>query len=168
MKKIILPIFIVLILFLSGCFENENNEQNDNNNNVSQSISAKEYQLDRVEEEKDDGTIVVNFISYNEGDVITLQDEIDGISYNSDLDVTTISFKAENDSSDVSFIFEGDITDNFRPQNLVRISGELKHVTFTFDDANYDYEIFVDEWDEDFIQNNGYFKPLPLSYITKV
>ena len=187
-KKAIIGMFfaiiVVIALFLSYNYniidlnilnqDTDDEIDNDNlpNTNDIMGLSAYEYSIDK-QITQDNNSLKIMFKSYDDGDSITIVDTIGNIEYSSEKDVTYIIFiyNSEINESiilDSLFIFKGDLTNKLAVGDDVKISVTVKHVTFEYEDVNYDLEIFNEEWDENYFNNNGNIKPLPSSAIQKI
>ena len=167
MKKSVLflgVICFVLTIFLCGCAENQDNN----------TISHKTYTwtarqlIDDIPQDLDlslDYKLLYN--SLKDGDTLIIQDTISNISYNFDVNTTTITFEwiegEEKNSYDI--IFEGNLTKLYQKNTNVNIQLTIKYVNFSYESLIFELEIFKEQWIsfDEFIENG--LKPLPSSCI---
>ncbi len=160
MKKTILlicAVFLALVMLISGC-----------NSGKTFTITAKELNED-VKWVNNNTTFSMLYTSYQDGDTLIIKDTISNVTYDQNFNATGISFIWSSGTRGVAF--QGNITDKYKEGDEVEITVHLKHVTFFYNDINYDMEIFAEEWESQdyFIKNfNIYpFKFLPTSCIEK-
>lgn len=167
--------FVFVIVLFCGCFE-ENNSSNDNDDEENFIVfSAQQYYKDKTIEIKEDGTVVIDFQLLQNNDKIVIKDIINDIGYIESQGNTFIKFQFQdllegdnNQQIDVIFIFKDNITNVFEVGDEVEISVTIEHVEFTFNNTEYDIEVFEEEWDQEYFEVNGDFKPLTLDCIKKV
>lgn len=175
-----------LMLFFSGCTEeddgvtNENNDGSTTGNTIT--MTAKELQNDMNLDSDWTTYFKMLYDSLKEGDTLILQDTISQIFFNSDENVTKISFNITSEDEAgytlINYYFEGNITDSYQIDDEVKITVTIKHVEFTYESAtgtmNYELELFDEQWEsEEYFTTNlasiyGGFKPLTESYIEKI
>ena len=92
--------------------------------------------------------LTIGFSSLNEGDILIMQDIISETEYNSEVDATNIvfSFVSGDGTGYQRFWFEGDITNTYAVEDEVKITVNIKHVSFSIEPMNYDLEIFAEQW----------------------
>ena len=113
--------------------------------------------------------------SLNDGDLIIIKDVIDIIFHDQKMDATLVSFEwTENGTSNLlEFMFKGDLTPIFSLGDEVKISVTIKYVNFTYNELNYEMEIYNEQWvSEDFFKTDletggDGFRPLPQNIIKK-
>jgi len=116
---------------------------------------------------------VLNYESLQDGNKVIIIDKIDYIQYMDHLDATNIEFKVNTTASagghisSITFDFTDDITDNYKINDLVKITFTIKHVTFSYNNWTYDCEVYLDGWDQDEYIKNNFFQILPKSCITR-
>lgn len=129
---------------------------NDGESDNTYVMSAKEHYEDRA--------VVVYFsnvkIFYNtpnEGDIIIIKDSISNLIYDKISNITTISFVLDETGSlgTLYFLFEGDITNQYSAGDQVDITVTIKRVSFSYENVNYDLEIYTESWKgEEFFKEN--------------
>jgi len=181
MKKAIAIMCILcmgLVLFVSGCTEEDNTGTNNNNGGTTGNtvtMTAKEVNDDMAMDS--DWSTYVKFLynSLEDGDTLIIHDTIDEISYSSDTDRTTVTFDTSEGgdmSSSLNYPFEGDITSSYQTGDEVKITGTIKYIEETYEQGgasmDYELELFEEMWTniDDYVANQG--GALPSSSITKV
>ncbi len=92
-------------------------------------LSFYEFQSDyRQTRDNDTDTLMVYLASYDEGDTVTIRDQLQNLSYNSSRDITVLQFSSYTRSA---LTVEGDITDEYQPGDTVTVTSEVSNVTFT-------------------------------------
>jgi len=177
MKRAIAILCIVclgLVLFISGCTQQNNKGNEGSTTGKTLTMTAKELFNDTDLNISVNG-FTMNFKSLEDGDTLILQDAITNISYNSTTNTTTVEFEWTNGiaTNTLKPVFEGNITDSYKVGDQVKITEKIKKVTFTYQTAAFDMELFADQWESQdyFISNAGSslggLKPLPQSSIVK-
>ena len=178
MKKgilIIVTICLMLVLFISGCTEQDNSGTDNNNGGTTgntYTMTARELNEDMTMSLGDPVTIAYD--SLEDGDTVIIHDTIASVYYNSETDRTTVTFSwtDEEMTTALNLPFEGDISASYQSGDEVKITVTIKHVTFsyTFEEVtlNYDIEIFEEQWTtkEEYIDSQG--GALPATSIEKV
>ena len=178
MKKILIfcVIFVGLVLFFSGCTEQDNSGTNggtDTGKTVT--MTAVEANNDMNFESDWQTYVKIFYNSVNDGDTLIIHDTIDDILYDPDMDRTKISFdtsEEENTSSSLNYPFQGDLTNTYSIGDTVKITDKIKYVKFTDDSTGttitYEIELFEKTWTnkEEYIASEG--GALPATCITKV
>ena len=175
MKKTI-TIFAILciglVIFLSGCNEQENGGTTTGN---TVTMTAEELNDDMNIETDWTTYMKILYDSLENGDTLIIEDTIDNISYEPIIDRTVIIFdisEGEGMTSSLNYPFEGDISDIYQIGDQVKITATIKHVEFTFEEdgasMDYELEIFDEMWttQEEYIASGG--GTLPSSCITKL
>jgi len=175
---ILLFLFLLLSIFIIGCFEKDKNKEDNNEitfdgdtyiwsiNDFMQdhylegNITAWEYYRTGIK---------MGFKTLKENDTLIIKDKIpENISYNSINQFTDIPFSLvikDDDSGIVkrihSILIKGDITKDFIPGTNFKITVHIKHINVTAenfmgtgDSINLDFELFYEECDKD----EDYFK----------
>ena len=117
--------------------------------------------------------------SSNAGDTIIIQDTISSLSYDAISKTTTLSFEWVDSGSikALYLLFEGDITNQYIAGDRVNITVTLKRVTFSYEDVNYDLEVYAESWvSEEYFKENVIsateiaqaYKPLSSNLIEKL
>ena len=174
-------ISLTLIVFTSGCFENENKKTNINTTNGSTgktvTMNAREFENESIEDYNyDTNDFVFKLKSVDDGDTIIIHDNISEIIYNSDDDTTTVTFLWVNNSGWINssdFTFYGNITGLYQADDEIKITLKIKHINLTFEyngiNVHYDFELPEEKWPgEDTFKANLKINPLPQSSIEKV
>jgi len=171
MKKqiIILVITTLLILSLSGCFEQK---KDSNGSKITSDVkvytwSIKEFMEDYYGEGNITawtyyGTgITMLFDTLEDGDTLIIKDKIpEDIMYNSDSDVTEIPFSLVDDNGNITTTnyiqINGDITDEFLPGTNFTMTVHIKHINVTAENfmgsgesIKLDLELFREQCDKD-------------------
>ena len=119
----------------------------------------------------------VDYKSLNEGDTLIFTGKIYNVTYTSFMyNATIIYFDVENytkmgvNSSEIAFLFEGNITDEYKIGDDVRITLTVKHFVYTNETsgASIDMEVFEEGWDQDKFIMSFFTQVLPESCIEKV
>ena len=171
-KKLILLLLITvaIILFLVGYMLISDNKTKQTDTFT---LSAQQFS-ELIEIYYNDTTkkAVLNYESLQDGNKVIIIDTIDYIQYMEHLDATNIEFKVNTSASagghisSVTFDFAGDITENCKINDKVKITFTIKHVTFSYNNWTYDCEVYLDGWDQDKYIENNFFQILPQSCIT--
>ena len=174
MKKLVVSIimlFIFLLIFFSGCLNPGGND--DEKNAII--MTAREHNEDITIDTHTNNSFSKLYTSLNDGDLLIIKDIIDIISYDSKMDATLVLFEwiEEGKSMFLEIIFEGDLTPIFSLGDEVEISVTIKYVNFTYNELNYEMEIYNEQWvSEDFFKTDletggDGFRPLPQNIIKK-
>ena len=182
MKKtiaIICVLCIGLVLFVSGCTEQDNSGNNNNGGTTTTgntyTMTAKEVINDMTMDSDWSTYVKILYTTLEDGDTLIIHDTINEISYNSGTDRTTVTFDASEGggtSSSLNYPFEGDITGSYQVGDEVKITVTIKHVQETYEQGgssmDYEIEIFEETWTnmEDYVATQG--GALPSTCITKV
>lgn len=169
-EKLVVVLICGVMLFTCGCIQ-----QNDSNTGNTVIMTAKEHSDDKFTDTDWITYITIFYNSLEDGDSLIIRDIISNISYDSDTDTTTVTFEwTENGvTSSLTPVFAGDLTGSFQPGDEANISVKIKHVTFSYEDMNYDLEIYEEQWEsQDYFISNvgsalGGLKPLPQRSIAK-
>lgn len=175
MKKGILIVSIIcltLVLFISGCTEQDNSETTGN----TVTMTAKEHSDDMSMDSDWSTYITIAYDSLEDGDTLIIQDTISSISYDSDTDATIVTFEWTDGDATGSLnpVFEGDITGTYQTGNEVKITVTIKQVTFSNQGMSYDIGLYEEQWEsQDYFISNaasafGGLKPLPQSCISAI
>lgn len=177
---IILLIILIGIFLISGCAENNN--ENNTNELYTKTVymDAQELVDDFIFTTKISGgkmQWIYNYKTLNEGDTLILTDQICNITYQSFMyNATIIHFDVENyskmgvNASEVSFFFEGNLIDEYFIGDTVTIIVTIKHIIYTNETngMSLDMEVFEENWDEDNFIQNFFSQILPRSCISKI
>jgi len=179
MKKAIAIISIIcigLVLFVSGCTEQDNSGTNGGTTTGNTyTMTAKEVNADMTMDSDWSTYIKILYTTLEDGDTLIIQDTIDEIPYDATTDRTTITFDTSEGgdmSSSLNYPFEGDITATYAAGDTVKITATIKHVQETYEQGgssmDYEIEIFEETWTnmEDYVATQG--GALPSTCITKV
>jgi hypothetical protein len=140
-------------------------------------MNIKEYIDDQVEDF--DWSTYYNRLqkTLDDGDTLNIQDNISVIRYISEDDTTNITFCHQEGYTSYcdSFYFEGNITNQYKEGDEIRITVHIKHVTFSGTSYNYYLEIFEEQWEsvsyfnshvDHFTDYQNGLKPMSPSIIT--
>lgn len=176
MKKntlfLILAIIIIIIILVIG-YLYILDEETTNQKEQALTFSAQQFS-EEIEISYND-TIkkaVLNYESLQDGNKVIIIDIIDYIQYMDNLDATNIEFNVNTSASagghisSVTFDFAGDITENYKINDKVKITFTIKHVIFSYNNWTYDCEVYLDGWDQDKYIKNNFYQILPQSCIT--
>jgi len=181
MKKAIAIICIIcigLVLFVSGCTEQDNSGTNNNGGTTTgntYTMTAKEVNADMTMDSDWSTYIKILYTTLEDGDTLIIQDTIDEISYDATTDRTTITFDTSEGgdmTSSLNYPFEGDLTATYTAGDTVKITATIKHVQETYEQGgnsmDYELEIFAETWTnmDDYVATQG--GALPSTSITKV
>ena len=117
--------------------------------------------------------------SLEDGDTLNIQDTVSLIKYWFEDDKTSITFTWQEgyNATSISFYFEGNITNEFNVDDEVKITVNIKHVTFSAIGYDWDMDLFEEQWvSEEYFSShvdhwtnfeNG-LKPMSQSVIEKI
>ena len=179
MKKQMLVLSIVILMLvtlISGCTENDTNDNTGSSTPKTYTWTAKEFQND-LDWDTDWVTYIkMDYNTLEEGDTLIIQDTISEVSYDLTSDRTTITFAWVEGTGNLSLNlpFEGDLSGTYQTGDEVKITGTMKHVEFTYTNEtlglsmDYEVELFEEQWttQEEFITLGG--GSLPATSIEKV
>jgi hypothetical protein len=177
MKKLIVSIItliISLLIFFSGCLNLGGNDDEKNPQNAV-IMTAREHNEDITIKTHTNNSYSKLYNTLNDGDLLIIKDIIDIISYDNKMDATLVLFEWREDgnSSFLEIIFDGDLTPICSLGDEVEISVTIKYVNFTYEELNYEMEIYNEQWvSEEFFKTDlevgrDGFKPLPQNIIKK-
>jgi len=164
-------IILMLLLFTCGCTQQDDSE----NGGKTVTMTARELQND-VSSDTDWSTYyTMLYTSLDDGDSLIIQDTVSNISYNLDTDTTTLTFEwiEDGENNSLALYFEGDITITYQPGDKVKISVKIEYVKFSYEDFNFELEIYEEQWvSKEYFKSNmdsggEGIKPLPQSSIEK-
>jgi hypothetical protein len=168
--NIIFTFFIICLVIISGCTDNNDKGSNDIN-----SISAQEFSEKIIQETNETtNTSIFQFQDLDAGDQVIIEDKISKIQFLNEFGFTQIEFiintrlTSGDKISSMEFDFDGDLTNQFYVNDNVRIALTIKHVTFDLFEWHYDLEVYEEGWDQTSFINNGLNQILPQSAISKI
>ncbi|MFO8132870.1 MAG: hypothetical protein R6U10_02895 [Thermoplasmatota archaeon] len=93
-------------------------------------------------------TAITYLESFDEGDTVTITDQLQNLSYNATNDYTIVQFASLQQRA---LTIEGDITDEYQAGDIVILTSDIINATFNYQmqDKNWTihYETFEDGWD---------------------
>lgn len=161
----LIVISISIILFLHSQIDQETD------GTVSAQVFSESIQTDINESSK---KIYLNFKSFDDGDQVTIKDNIYMINYWQDEDYTSIEFDVNTtlDTGEhvtsLEFDIKGNITSTYNKNDLVTITFTIKQVKFNYQDWYYDLEVYKEGYDQQYYLNNYFTQILPQSSIKKL
>jgi len=174
---IIFSIFLIFIIFLSGCIQfGTDVDDKINQKNKLIFMSAKELNEDITRDLNWSDGFSLQYNSLDDGDQLVIKDFIDGIYFNEEFTYTKIRFEwnMDNDSNFFEIKIQGNINSSYNIGDEITISITIKEVKLIYNGFEFDMEIFKEQWvDEEFFKSDidlggDGFKPLPQSCISSV
>lgn len=170
-QRIILGVTLLLIIgMLSGCTQPKNGGPK------TVTMTAQELMSDFKIDTDWKTSFSMLYNSLDDNDTLIIQDNITNIHYDPLENATKVTFSITQGSGtgEYSPWFEGNITGSYAIGDQVKITGCIKHVTFSNATLHIDLELYEEQWESvDYFftyvssELNG-FKPMPQHAITLV
>ena len=147
MKRVVFVVaFACVLVATAGCLEGDNDEAGEATT-MKMSAFWDDYREGRDNETQ---TAMAVLESFDDGDIVVIEDQLHSVTYNAFENVTVIQF-ASHPSTDVTIT--GNITSEFQAGDTVTLTSEIIHATFTQqlqgERWTFHYETFKDGWDTD-------------------